>query len=189
MNMNFSMNWNVNLAGILTIIGFWGIFSRFQEAGWKAIVPIYREYVWSKILKREDLGKKYVWTSVAAIIVGIIITILAVIIMAMGKVEQTGPNSFELRDFSAVPRWMVLVLGLVTFVLLALGIYVLVLQYQLGKAHVEMDHGASWLKWCWLIIPSITAIYFGFIHTRYHIDALWDKNYQPNPNPTPDNPQ
>ena len=37
------------VVAVLTIVGYWKIFSKAGEAGWASIIPLYNQYILSKI--------------------------------------------------------------------------------------------------------------------------------------------
>ena len=39
---------SLSAVGILTLVAFWFIFSKFGEPGWKAVIPFYNTYIWYK---------------------------------------------------------------------------------------------------------------------------------------------
>jgi hypothetical protein len=38
---------------VLLVAGFWVVYTKAGEAGWKAIIPIYNTIIWLKIIGRE----------------------------------------------------------------------------------------------------------------------------------------
>ena len=179
-----STSTSINVGQILRVIGFWGIFSNFGESGWKAIIPIYREWIWSKIVGREDVGKKYVITSILLIVVSLVILGAAVFGLAGATFEEvTLPSGETVSQITSFPIPVAIAIAIGALLLLILAIYTVVLHFRLGEAHVQLEHAASWLKWIWLFMPGVAAIYFGFIHHKYYFEAFWDKDYTPTDEP------
>ena len=182
MDVNISSNTTttVNIGQLLRVIGFWGIFSRYGEPGWKAIIPIYGEWIWSKIVGEEKTGKRYVIVSIILLCVLVLLAIAATVgFIATEKAEVTladGTTSYQIENFP-IPAAIAIVLCSIATVVLF--VYAMILHFRLGKAHVKMEHAASWFKWIWLFFPGLAAIYFGFIHHKYYIESFWDKDYDP----------
>jgi hypothetical protein len=79
--------WIVYLAlAVLVIAGWWMIFTKAGEAGWKAIIPIYNFIVLMKII-----GREWWWVILALIpIVGFVIWIIVSLDLAKSFGRGTG---------------------------------------------------------------------------------------------------
>ncbi len=66
----------INLAVlVLTVIAYWMVFEKAGEAGWKALIPFYNEYILFKVSGKKDLF----WWKLGAQILGIIASIVMVV--------------------------------------------------------------------------------------------------------------
>lgn len=166
--MQRTITFNIN--EFLALIGFWGIFTKHGVAGWKAIIPCYRELLWGRIVNREDLGKKAMYLGIAAIILGFAFSMLVVLAgvqagmtpeMLVQGAEQSTTLNLNPKDISPA---LLIAIGVVTLALLIIVVYSIYIYYNLGKAHTEMEHAPSWWKWIWLFFRGIAAVYFGFIY-------------------------
>ncbi len=66
----------INLAVlVLTVIAYWMVFEKAGEAGWKALIPFYNEYILYKVSGKKNLF----WWQLACQILGIIASIVMVV--------------------------------------------------------------------------------------------------------------
>lgn len=73
------------------LIGLYLIFSKRNESGWKAFVPLVNTYVLGKLANRPDLGKKLTISLLTAILsgAGMIYCISTDTRLTMGAAEDT----------------------------------------------------------------------------------------------------
>ena len=154
---------------ILSIVARWKIFEDNQEEGWKALIPFYSSYIFSKTFNEERLGKKLAWAEavfmMASIPFGILLffaTIMATTLVLAGGLGFISEVSFwkQLFDsmfFSGHKLFIIL--------LLIVSISFIVLEYLHIKLHYRytlFQNSSVWFMILWVLIPSIGYLYFAF---------------------------
>jgi hypothetical protein len=75
---------------VMTIISFWFIFEKANEAGWKSLIPFYNSYVMYKISGKKNLF----WIWLVAIIVDFI-AIIGVIVAVIFLIASIFSNEYD----------------------------------------------------------------------------------------------
>ena len=165
-----SNNVTLNITRLLLVIGMWVIFNRHGESGWKAIIPFYRELIWGRIVGDENSGKKYMIVGIVVFILAIVLAVLVAVLVVITGALDTYYTTGDIDDItysigsSTVPPALVFCLGLLLLVVFGLVIYLIVLQYRLGRAHTYMEQAPEGWKWIWTFVPWVAALYFAFMY-------------------------
>jgi hypothetical protein len=89
---------------VLLIIGFWVIFTKAGEAGWKSIIPIYNTIIWLKIIGRE-------WWWILLLLIPIV-NIVILVLMWNGLSKSFGKGVGFTVGLIFLPYVFVPILGL-----------------------------------------------------------------------------
>jgi len=128
---------------VLLIIAYWKMFTKAGEKGWKAIIPIYNEYVAFKLAWKD--GAKNFW----------IYFIASIVMSALSGGFTTSATNGSLADANPV-------LALLAF---AASIVMLVwyIRFLIKQAHAyNKGTGCGILA---IFFPNIMTLFYGFAKT------------------------
>ncbi|MDD6193345.1 MAG: DUF5684 domain-containing protein [Lachnospiraceae bacterium] len=133
---------------VLLIVALWKVFIKAGEPGWKCLIPIYNVYMLFKIAHNDGFVKM--------IVAGIIMIVLSV---AAGGIISYGIIATSVGGIMA---------GVVFFIaVIAVMVYVLVLQYKMYADLAEAFGHERVFAWGLLLLQPIFICILGFESSTY----------------------
>ena len=158
-----------SLVSVLSIIGKWKIFEDNGQEGWKAIVPFYSSYIFSKTFNEERLGKILAWseaTFVIALIPLMIILfipfVLATFLTVVGGFGIISDTSIWKDTFNALPASGRIAVIILAAVVMISFIIMMIFHIRLHYRYTLYQNVSMWFMIVWVLMPSIGYIYFAF---------------------------
>lgn len=161
----------VSISWIIGIIGLWMIFQDNGEAAWKALIPFYSTYIFSRTFFEERLGKKLAWSQLVLFILSIpfialaMLVIFLVITLALGSsVGILGEEDFWAQLFgpSSEPIFFILIILFLVFIIV--GIFVVINHIKLHHRYNLFKNAPSWMMLVWILFPGFGYFYYGLQH-------------------------
>lgn len=147
---------------ILRLIGRWKIFEHFGEKGWKALIPIYNEYIYGRIADHPTIGAVSAFFYSASMLGGI--TILSIGAM---EVFYMSPTAITIPDWLP-PEDALIRTGGTILILLTLSFLVWILSRFFARLKL-LEKGNVWivLSVAYVSMPTFVEPILGIF--------LWNK--------------
>lgn len=150
---------SVSIAAVaLTLLGYWKVFIKLGEPGWKGIIPYYNVY----LLFQKLWNVKKFWTYIISMLCFIPPYIIGVLAMVFGTVFVAQ------GDDTMVPGIIVMIVGIVFFLIaLSAVIFALVVEFKLYVRLAEAFGKSKAYAWGLLFLSPIFIMILGFDKSQY----------------------
>lgn len=158
-----------SLMSVASIIGKWKIFQDNGQEGWKAIIPFYSFYIFSKTFNEERLGIILVWseaifviTTIPLLVILFIPFVLAIFMTFIGGFGIVSDTSIWRDTFNALSASGRIAVIILAAVMIASFIIMLTFHIRLHYRYTLHQNAPMWFMFIWVFMPSIGYIYFAF---------------------------
>ena len=158
-----------SLMSVASIVGKWKLFEDNGQEGWKAVIPYYSSYIFSKTFNEEKLGRILAWSEAVFVMsfiplcillfIPFILTVFSTMVSSLGIVSDSSFWKDMFNALSDTGRISIIVLLIVMVISLILMIYsYITLHYR----YTLFQNVSIWFMLIWVLLPCVGYLYFAF---------------------------
>lgn len=152
-----------SIVGLLSIVFMGILFDRYDIPVWKAIIPIYNQYIFARdIAKAPGVAKKRLTLSIAVLIALLVFyAALGVAVLRIFKTSAMGMSvSSEISG-----TIIFLVFAFVIFLIIAL-VFSIIYDYEVFRSYNKLHGYSEWLTYLGVLFPVIALGVYVFNNDR-----------------------
>ena len=152
-----------SIVGLLSIVFMGILFDRYDIPVWKAIIPIYNQYIFARdIAKAPGVAKKRLTLSIAVLIALLVFyAALGVAVLRIFKTSAMGMSvSSEISG-----TIIFLVFAFVIFLIIALA-FSIIYDYKVYRSYNTVHGYSEWLTYLGFLFPVIALGIYVFNNDR-----------------------
>lgn len=153
MNINIQVQQiSFSIVGLLSIIFIGILFGRYDIPVWKAIIPIYNQYIFARdVAKAPGVAKKRLTLSIAVLVA--LLVFYATIGVATFHILKTSAMGMHASsgDAGAI---LFIVFAFVIFLIIAL-VFSIIYDYKVFRSYNKMHGYSEWLTYLGVLFPVI----------------------------------
>lgn len=152
-----------SIVGLLSIIFMGILFDRYDIPVWKAIIPIYNQYIFARdIAKAPGVAKKRLTLSIAVLIALLVFyAALGVAILRIFKTSTMGMSASS-GDAGVI---LFIAFAFVVFLIIAL-VFSIIYDYEVYRSYNKLHGYSEWLTYLGVLFPVIALGIYVFNNDR-----------------------
>lgn len=152
-----------SIVGLLSIVFIGILFDRYDIPVWKAIVPIYNQYIFARdIAKAPGVAKKRLTLSIAVLIALLVFyAALGVAILRIFKTSTMGMSASS-GDAGVI---LFIAFAFVVFLIIAL-VFSIIYDYEVFRSYNKLHGYSEWLTYLGVLFPVIALGIYVFNNDR-----------------------
>ena len=152
-----------SIVGLLSIVFMGILFDRYDIPVWKAIVPIYNQYIFARdIAKAPGIAKKRLTLSIAVLIALLVFyAALGVAILRIFKTSTMGMSASS-GDAGVI---LFIAFAFVIFLIIAL-VFSIIYDYEVFRSYNKIHGYSEWLTYLGVLFPVIALGIYVFNNDR-----------------------
>lgn len=152
-----------SIVGLLSIVFMGILFDRYDIPVWKAIIPIYNQYIFARdIAKVPGVAKKRLALSIAVLVVLLVFYVaLGVAVLRIFKTSAMGMSASS-GDAGAIPF---IVFAFIVFLIIAL-VFSIIYDYEVYRSYNKLHGYSEWLTYLGVLFPVIALGIYVFNNDR-----------------------
>jgi hypothetical protein len=164
MNINVQVQQiSFSIVGLLSIVFMGILFDRYDIPVWKAIIPIYNQYIFARdIAKAPGVAKKRLTLSIAVLIALLVFyAALGVAILRIFKTSTMGMSASS-GDAGVI---LFIAFAFVIFLIIAL-VFSIIYDYEVFRSYNKLHGYSEWLTYLGVLFPVIALGIYVFNNDR-----------------------
>lgn len=152
-----------SIVGLLSIVFMGILFDRYDIPVWKAIIPIYNQYIFARdIAKAPGVAKKRLTLSIAVLIALLVFyAALGVAILRIFKTSAMGMSASS-GDAGVI---LFIAFAFVVFLIIAL-VFSIIYDYEVYRSYNKLHGYSEWLTYLGVLFPVIALGIYVFNNDR-----------------------
>lgn len=152
-----------SIVGLLSIVFIGILFDRYDIPVWKAIVPIYNQYIFARdIAKAPGVAKKRLTLSIAVLIALLVFyAALGVAILRIFKTSTMGMSASS-GDAGVI---LFIAFAFVVFLIIAL-VFSIIYDYEVYRSYNKLHGYSEWLTYLGVLFPVVALGIYVFNNDR-----------------------
>lgn len=152
-----------SIVGLLSIIFMGILFDRYDIPVWKAIIPIYNQYIFARdIAKAPGVAKKRLTLSIAVLIALLVFyALLGVAILRIFKTSTMGMSASS-GDAGVI---LFIAFAFVVFLIVAL-VFSIIYDYEVYRSYNKLHGYSEWLTYLGVLFPVVALGIYVFNNDR-----------------------
>lgn len=152
-----------SIVGLLSIVFMGILFDRYDIPVWKAIIPIYNQYIFARdIAKAPGVAKKRLTLSIAVLIALLVFyAALGVAILRIFKTSTMGMSASS-GDAGVI---LFIAFAFVVFLIIAL-VFSIIYDYEVYRSYNKLHGYSEWLTYLGVLFPVIALGIYVFNNDR-----------------------
>ena len=152
-----------SIVGLLSIVFMGILFDRYDIPVWKAIIPIYNQYIFARdIAKAPGVAKKRLTLSIAVLIALLVFyAALGVAILRIFKTSTMGMSASS-GDAGVI---LFIAFAFVVFLIIAL-VFSIIYDYEVYRSYNKLHGYSEWLTYLGVLLPVIALGIYVFNNDR-----------------------
>lgn len=152
-----------SIVGLLSIVFIGILFDRYDIPVWKAIVPIYNQYIFARdIAKAPGVAKKRLALSIAVLVALLVFyAALGVAVLRIFKTSAMGMSASS-GDAGAI---LFIVFAFIVFLIIAL-VFSIIYDYEVYRSYNKLHGYSEWLTYLGVLLPVIALGIYVFNNDR-----------------------
>lgn len=152
-----------SIVGLLSIVFMGILFDRYDIPVWKAIIPIYNQYIFARdIAKAPGVAKKRLTLSIAVLIALLVFyAALGVAILRIFKTSTMGMSASS-GDAGVI---LFIAFAFVIFLIIAL-VFSIIYDYEVFRSYNKLHGYSEWLTYLGVLFPVIALGIYVFNNDR-----------------------
>lgn len=152
-----------SIVGLLSIVFIGILFDRYDIPVWKAIVPIYNQYIFARdIAKAPGVAKKRLTLSIAVLIALLVFyAALGVAVLRIFKTSAMGMSASS-GDAGVI---LFIAFAFVVFLIIAL-VFSIIYDYEVYRSYNKLHGYSEWLTYLGVLFPVIALGIYVFNNDR-----------------------
>ena len=152
-----------SIVGLLSIIFMGILFDRYDIPVWKAIIPIYNQYIFARdIAKAPGVAKKRLTLSIAVLIALLVFyAVLGVAILRIFKTSTMGMSASS-GDAGVI---LFIAFAFVVFLIVAL-VFSIIYDYEVYRSYNKLHGYSEWLTYLGVLFPVVALGIYVFNNDR-----------------------
>lgn len=152
-----------SIVGLLSIVFIGILFDRYDIPVWKAIIPIYNQYIFARdIAKAPGVAKKRLTLSIAVLIALLVFyAVLGVAILRIFKTSAMGMSASS-GDAGVI---LFISFAFVVFLIVAL-VFSIIYDYEVYRSYNKLHGYSEWLTYLGVLFPVIALGIYVFNNDR-----------------------
>ena len=152
-----------SIVGLLSIIFMGILFDRYDIPVWKAIIPIYNQYIFARdIAKAPGVAKKRLTLSIAVLIA--LLVFYAALGVAILRIFKTGTMGMSASSGDAGVI-LFIAFTFVIFLIIAL-VFSIIYDYEVFRSYNKLHGYSEWLTYLGVLFPVIALGIYVFNNDR-----------------------
>lgn len=152
-----------SIVGLLSIVFMGILFDRYDIPVWKAIIPIYNQYIFARdIAKAPGVAKKRLTLSIAVLIALLVFyAALGVAVLRIFKTSAMGMSASS-GDAGAI---LFIVFAFIVFLIIAL-VFSIIYDYEVFRSYNKIHGYSEWITYLGVLFPVIAFGIYVFNNDR-----------------------
>ena len=152
-----------SIVGLLSIVFMGILFDRYDIPVWKAIIPIYNQYIFARgIAKAPGVAKKRLALSIAVLVTLLVFyAALGVAILRIFKTSTMGMSASS-GDAGVI---LFIAFAFVVFLIIAL-VFSIIYDYEVYRSYNKLHGYSEWLTYLGVLFPVIALGIYVFNNDR-----------------------
>lgn len=152
-----------SIVGLLSIIFMGILFDRYDIPVWKAIIPIYNQYIFARdIAKAPGVAKKRLALSIAVLVAILVFyAALGVAILRIFKTSTMGMSASS-GDAGVI---LFIAFAFVVFLIVAL-VFSIIYDYEVYRSYNKLHGYSEWLTYLGVLFPVVALGIYVFNNDR-----------------------